>query len=176
MARNVEDTRNIVVCGHGSSGKTTLIDHLLVKTGAVTGQPSVDAGTSICDFDEEEKHHKHSIEATVVHFDHNGKRFNLIDTPGYPDLIGQTIGAAESECSCGYIHSACARRAVERHGAGTIKRASPQISAHRAASQRGRSCAAAWLWGSSVGLDLMLRPQGPRSDRRPGARARARLA
>jgi elongation factor G len=93
MARNVEDTRNIAVCGHGSSGKTTLIDQLLLKTGAVTGQPSVDAGTSICDFDEEEKHHKHSIEAAIVHLDHAGKRFNLIDTPGYPDLIGQTIGA-----------------------------------------------------------------------------------
>lgn len=93
MARKVEDIRNIAVCGHGSSGKTTLVDHLLVKTGAVTGVPNVDNGTSICDFDEEEKHHKHSIEASIVHFDHAGKRFNLIDTPGYPDLIGQTIGA-----------------------------------------------------------------------------------
>src|SRR3989304_3493529 len=93
MARNVQDIRNIAVCGHGSSGKTTLVDQLLVKTGAVSGQPSVDAGTSICDFDEEEKHHKHSIESSVVHFDHNGKHFNVIDTPGYPDLIGQTIGA-----------------------------------------------------------------------------------
>src|SRR3972149_3558492 len=93
MARNVADIRNIALCGHGSSGKTTLVDHLLVKTGAVSGQPSVDNGTSVCDFDEEEKHHKHSIESSVVHFDHGGKRFNVIDTPGYPDLIGQTIGA-----------------------------------------------------------------------------------
>src|SRR6187455_1190005 len=93
MARKPEDIRNIAVCGHGSSGKTTLVDQLLVKTGAVSGQPSVDSGTSICDFDEEEKHHKHSVEASIVHFDHAGKRFNVIDTPGYPDLIGQTIGA-----------------------------------------------------------------------------------
>jgi elongation factor G len=93
MTRNVQDIRNIAVCGHGSSGKTTLVDQLLVKTGALSGQPSVDAGTSICDFDDEEKHHKHSIESSVVHFDHGGKRFNVIDTPGYPDLIGQTIGA-----------------------------------------------------------------------------------
>jgi elongation factor G len=93
MAKNVDDIRNIAVCGHGSSGKTTLVDTLLVKTGAVSGNPSVDNGSSICDFDEEEKHHKHSIEASVVHFDHGGKRFNVIDTPGYPDLIGQTIGA-----------------------------------------------------------------------------------
>jgi elongation factor G len=93
MSRNVEDIRNIVVCGHGASGKTSLVDQLLVQSGAVKANPSVDDGTSICDFDEEEKHHKHSIEATVTHFDHAGKRFNVIDTPGYPDLIGQTIGA-----------------------------------------------------------------------------------
>jgi elongation factor G len=93
MAGKVEDIRNIVVCGHGSSGKTTLVDHLLVKTGAVSAHPSVDDGSSICDFDEEEKHHKHSIEAAIIHFDHAGKRFQVIDAPGYPDLIGQTIGA-----------------------------------------------------------------------------------
>lgn len=67
-----------------------------MKTGAVKGQHSVDDGTSICDFDEEEKHHKHSIEASVTHCDHAGKRLNLIDTPGYPDLIGQTIGAVRA--------------------------------------------------------------------------------
>src|SRR6478609_6332432 len=93
MARNVDEIRNLAVCGHGSAGKTTLVDQLLLKTGAVSGQPSVDNGTSICDFDEEEKHHKHSVEASIVHFDHAGLRFNLIDTPGYPDLIGQTVGA-----------------------------------------------------------------------------------
>ena len=93
MARNVDEIRNLAVCGHGSAGKTTLVDQLLLKTGAVSGQPSVDNGTSICDFDEEEKHHKHSVEASIVHFDHAGLRFNVIDTPGYPDLIGQTVGA-----------------------------------------------------------------------------------
>ena len=93
MATKVEDIRNVAFCGHGSAGKTTLLDHLLVKTGAVNGQPSVDDGTSICDFDPEEKHHKYTIEATITHFTHKGKRFNAIDTPGYPDFIGQTIGA-----------------------------------------------------------------------------------
>ena len=93
MARNVADIRNIAFCGHGHAGKTTLVDQMLVASGAVKGNPSVDAGTSICDFDEEEKQHKYSIEASVVHFDHAGKRFNIIDTPGYPDLVGQMIGA-----------------------------------------------------------------------------------
>lgn len=93
MSKQVDDLRNIAVCGHGSAGKTSLVDHLLIKTGAVTGNPNVENGTSICDFDEEEKHHKHSIEAAITHCTHNGKELTLIDTPGYPDLIGQTIGA-----------------------------------------------------------------------------------
>ncbi|MCY2989212.1 MAG: GTP-binding protein, partial [Planctomycetota bacterium] len=89
----VEDIRNVAICGHGSSGKTTLVDKILVKTGTINAVPSVDDGTSICDFDAEEKAHKYSIEATVVNFQHGGKQFRVIDTPGYPDFIGQTIGA-----------------------------------------------------------------------------------
>ena len=69
MAKKVENIRNIAIVGHGSAGKTTLVDHILVKTGAVNANPSVDEGTSICDFDEEEKHHKYSIECAVTHFD-----------------------------------------------------------------------------------------------------------
>jgi elongation factor G len=94
MARYpVADIRNIAFCGHGSAGKTTLVDRLLVAAGAFNRPASVEEGTSICDFDDEEKQHKYSIEATVVHFDHGGKHFQVIDTPGYPDFIGQTIGA-----------------------------------------------------------------------------------
>jgi len=88
-----EDIRNIALCGHGSSGKTTLVDTMLTTTGTVNRHASVEEGTSICDFDEEEKQHQYSIEASVVHFQHAGKQFHVIDTPGYPDFIGQTIGA-----------------------------------------------------------------------------------
>ena len=66
---------------------------ILITTGAFNRPASVDEGTSICDFDDEEKQHKYTIEASVVHFDHAGKHFQVIDTPGYPDFIGQTIGA-----------------------------------------------------------------------------------
>ena len=94
MAKHkVEDIRNIVLCGHGSAGKTTLVDKMLTSTGTLNRQASVDDETSICDFDEEEKKHKYSIEASLVHFEHAGKSFQVIDTPGYPDFIGQVIGA-----------------------------------------------------------------------------------
>lgn len=89
----VADIRNVAFCGHGSSGKTTLFDKILLKTGAASGNPSVDDGTSIGDFDREEKEHKYSIEASVAHCEYSGKRFNLIDTPGYPDFIGQAISS-----------------------------------------------------------------------------------
>ena len=92
MTLDIARIRNVAVGGHGSAGKTSLVDHLLVATGTVNSQPSVDNGTSICDFDEEEKHHKHSIESKLVHFEHKGLHFNLFDTPGYPELIGQMLG------------------------------------------------------------------------------------
>jgi elongation factor G len=89
----VEVIRNIAFCGHGSSGKTTLVDKFLTSTKTINRPSSVDDGTSICDFDDEEKQHKYTIESTLVHFDHAGKHFQLLDTPGYPDFIGQAIGA-----------------------------------------------------------------------------------
>lgn len=101
-----KDIRNIALCGHGSCGKTTIVDKLLALTGAVSGQHSVDDGTSICDFDEEEKHHRYSIEAAMTHFEHKGKRFNLLDTPGYPDYIGQTIGALAAVDTAAIVISA----------------------------------------------------------------------
>ena len=94
MASCVTETvRDIVLCGHGSTGKTSLIDRLLEITHAVDGTHSVDDGTSVCDFEPEEKAHHLSIEATLAHFQHQGLRFNVIDAPGYPDFIGHTISA-----------------------------------------------------------------------------------
>ncbi len=89
---DVKSIRNVTLCGHGSSGKTTMADAFLTITKTVSSHPSVDDGTSICDFDPEEKEHKYSIEAANIHFDYAGKQYNVVDTPGYPDFIGQTIG------------------------------------------------------------------------------------
>lgn len=90
---SVNKIRNIALCGHGSVGKTTLLDHLLNFTGAINRPASVDEGTSFCDFDEEEKAHRYTIEAKVTFFDHNGYHYHVLDTPGYRDFIGQVIGA-----------------------------------------------------------------------------------
>ena len=85
--------RNLAICGHAAAGKTTLIDRLLAVTGTVAGLPDVTTGTSICDFDEEERTHGNSIESAVVHLSHDQTEFNLIDTPGYSDFLGGMVAA-----------------------------------------------------------------------------------
>ncbi len=89
----VSDVRNVALVGHGAVGKTTLADLLLFKAGVATRAGSVTDGTSLLDTEDEERQHKYTITSSLVHFDHGGKRINLIDTPGYPDFIGQVISA-----------------------------------------------------------------------------------
>ena len=87
------DIRNVLLVGHGGCGKTSIADALLFESKAVTRKGSVADGSSFSDFEKEEKEHKHSIYSSVLHLDHLGKRINLIDSPGSPDLIGHAIAA-----------------------------------------------------------------------------------
>jgi elongation factor G len=89
----VEDIRNIALVGHGAVGKTTLADTLLFKGGAVDRRGSVEDGTSVSDYDDEEKKRHFSIDTSVLYLEHKGKHFHLLDSPGYPDFVG---GALES--------------------------------------------------------------------------------
>ena len=91
MAHTTAQIRNIAITGHASSGKTTLIEAVLFKLGVIGKQGTIEAGDTVCDFEAEEKEHGHSLNAGFVNFDHEGKHFNLIDTPGFPDFLGQTL-------------------------------------------------------------------------------------
>ena len=90
---NTGDIRNIILLGHAGAGKSSLAEAILHKTGATNRLGSVDDGTSICDYYDEEKEHQHSIQSAIVHAEHGGKLINIIDTPGYPDFIGPAIKA-----------------------------------------------------------------------------------
>ncbi|HVT87605.1 MAG TPA: elongation factor G [Tepidisphaeraceae bacterium] len=85
------DLRNVLLAGHGGSGKTTLADAMLYASGTVNRKASVADGNSFSDFEKEEKEHRHSIYSSVLHCDHQGKRINIIDTPGSPDLFGAVL-------------------------------------------------------------------------------------
>ena len=86
-----KDIRNIAVVGHAGSGKTTLIETLLEKAGAINSAGSVGKGNTVCDFSDQEKHLQHSLDASVCHLETGGASINLLDTPGYPDFIGRAL-------------------------------------------------------------------------------------
>ena len=88
-----KDIRNVAFVGHGASGKTSLVEGILFKSGATKRLGRVDDGTSISDFDAEEKERKTTIDSSILHCNWRGREINIIDTPGYPDFIGNAIGA-----------------------------------------------------------------------------------
>jgi elongation factor G len=89
----VENVRDIALVGHRAAGKTSLADALLFEAHAVDRIGSVDEGTSVGDFDEEEHKHRFSIDTHVLHADHEGKHLNILDAPGSPDFIGAALEA-----------------------------------------------------------------------------------
>jgi elongation factor G len=89
----VENVRDIALVGHRAAGKTSLADALLFEAKAVERMGSVDDGTSVADFDEEEHKHHFSIDTHVLHTDHDGKHLNILDAPGSPDFIGAALEA-----------------------------------------------------------------------------------
>lgn len=90
MASNIH---NVAVVGHGTCGKTTLVEELLARGKSVSRAGKVDDGTSILDHDPEEKDRRFTIDASVGSFAAGGSRLQLIDTPGYPDFLGAAVDA-----------------------------------------------------------------------------------
>src|SRR5262245_52533043 len=91
-----ENIRTIALVGHGAAGKTTLAEAILLKCGAIQAAGSVERGTTVSDFDPLEKQYQHSFRSSLLHCATNGTRIHLIDTPGFPDFIGQAIGALDA--------------------------------------------------------------------------------
>jgi elongation factor G len=88
-----ENIRTVAWVGDGGSGKTSLVEALLTKAGAIAAAGSVERGTTVSDFDPLEKTYQHSLRASLVHLETGDTRIHMIDTPGLPDFIGQSIGA-----------------------------------------------------------------------------------
>ncbi|HVR87666.1 MAG TPA: GTP-binding protein, partial [Planctomycetota bacterium] len=98
-----KDIRNIVLVGHNSSGKTTLGEAMLFKAKASARMGTVDDGSSVFDFEPEEKERKNSIDLTVASVHVQGREINILDAPGYPDFVGEAIcgiSAVETAVIC----------------------------------------------------------------------------
>ncbi|MFA7097711.1 MAG: GTP-binding protein, partial [Gammaproteobacteria bacterium] len=90
---STENIRNIALVGHAGSGKTTLAEALLHRAGIISTPGSIEKGTTFLDFDPQEKEYQYSLNPAVASLDHGNAHINLIDTPGYPDFLGQALGA-----------------------------------------------------------------------------------
>ena len=85
--------RTVALVGHGAAGKTSLAESLLAAAGAISSRGSVEKGSTVCDFDPQEKELGHSLNAALASFSWQGVHVHLVDTPGFPDFAGQAIGA-----------------------------------------------------------------------------------
>ena len=86
-----DNLRNVVLLGHSGAGKTSLAEAMLYRTGAVNRLGRVDDGTSISDWDEEERRRQMSINASLIPCEWADHKLNVIDTPGYMDFVGEVI-------------------------------------------------------------------------------------
>ncbi len=84
---STQDIRTLSVVGHGDAGKTSLVAALIYATGAGTRLGRVDEGTAPTDFDEEAIAHKVSLNLSPAYAEWQGKKINLLDTPGYTSFI-----------------------------------------------------------------------------------------
>ena len=99
MTYELKDIRNVCLLGHGSNGKTTLVENILSLTGKIDRQGKVVDGNTVSDFDDEERRRQISISATTVFTEWNKTKINIIDTPGFFDFAGevkQALRAADA--------------------------------------------------------------------------------
>jgi elongation factor G len=85
--------RNVAVVGHRGTGKTSLVEALLFQSEATNRLGSIDAGTTVSDWEEDEHRRQMSLSASLAHLDWQGRKINLIDTPGDSGFQADTVAS-----------------------------------------------------------------------------------
>ena len=86
-----KDIRNLCLLGHGGDGKSALCESMLYLTKAITRLGKRADGTTVSDFDDEEKKRQYSIKTSVIPVEYNGCKVNVLDNPGYFDFAGEVV-------------------------------------------------------------------------------------
>ncbi|MBK6867945.1 MAG: elongation factor G [Burkholderiales bacterium] len=107
-ATPVSNIRTLALVGPAAAGKTTLAEALLQRTGVIDAAGSVERGNTVSDHDPLEIKGRHSLQSSVMHLTHEGCRIHLIDTPGAPDFIGQSLPALEAVETAAIVINAAA--------------------------------------------------------------------
>ena len=93
--------RNVVLLGHGGCGKSSLAEAIAYLAGLTKRMGTIDGGNTISDYDKEEIKRKISLKTTVIPVPWEGYKINLLDTPGFPDFVGETeeaLSVADGSC------------------------------------------------------------------------------
>ncbi len=85
--------RNVALIGHRGSGKTSLHEAMLFEAGATNRLGTVADGTTVSDHEPDEQERQMSIDASVATFEHEGRKINLLDTPGEPSFVADAVAA-----------------------------------------------------------------------------------
>ncbi len=100
--------RTLALVGQPAAGKTSLAEAMLVAAGAIGAPGALERGSTVSDFDPLERKVGHSLNAALLHFTHADTRVHCIDTPGYPDFLGQAMTALEAVDTAAVVISATA--------------------------------------------------------------------
>ncbi len=100
--------RTLALIGPAAAGKTTLAEALLQKAGSIGSTGSLERGTTVSDHDPLERRWQHSLNTAVMHLETAGTRVHLLDTPGTPDLLGQSLPALEAVDTAAVVINAAA--------------------------------------------------------------------
>ena len=106
MSFATDAIKNTVIAGHVSTGKTTLIENILLTGGKITRAETIESGKTVSDYTEEEIEKKISIHSSLSHMEWNNKKLNFVDTPGSSDFIGEVIAGFRS-CETALILAGC---------------------------------------------------------------------
>ena len=111
MSFTTDDIRNIAIAGHGSTGKTTLTEHLLFAAGAIDRPEPVEGGKTVSDYTDEEIERKISIHTSLTHLVWKDTKINILDTPGSSDFVGEVVAGFRASESA--ILAVAARAGVQ---------------------------------------------------------------
>jgi elongation factor G len=93
MAVEPGKIRNVAVVGHRGTGKTSLVEAMLYQAGATNRLGTVESGSTVSDWDEDEQKRQMSLAASVCHLEWQGRKINLVDTPGDAGFQGDAVAA-----------------------------------------------------------------------------------
>ena len=91
-----DEIRNVVLLGHGGSGKTSLAEAMAYVSGATSRMGKIADGNTISDFDKEEQKREFSISTSLVPIEWEKAKINILDTPGYFDFVGEVEEAVSA--------------------------------------------------------------------------------